>query len=113
MAIRTISRDLANPRVVLVWPKDVLVDDVGTNDSGAHYAYNPNEVNGGIVQPSQISSDVFKAAFGFIPCSDTVARYIMRKVRAPETTEAKLSAAIKAIVKEVLDDNDLVGDYEE
>jgi hypothetical protein len=100
MAVRTISRDEANPRVVLVWPKDVTIDDVHSNERGADYA----QVYGEYVQAAQISTDVFKAAFGFLPLTGSVDRYIMRKACAPETVEQKLMSAIKAIVKDVLDD---------
>ena len=100
MAVRTISRDATNSRVVLVWAKDVMVDDVGSNGDGAHYA-SLDDVN---VVPTQINADTFKAAFGFLPLTGTVCRYIIRKARAPESAEAKLTTAIKALVKDVLDD---------
>ena len=103
MAVRTISRDAANPRVVLVWPANVSVDAVKTNDRGANYAYGDD---GALAVPAQIPSDVFKAAFGFIPLTGNVDRYLMRKAHAPETTETKLTNAIKALVKDVLDNED-------
>lgn len=101
MAVRTISRDKANPRVVLVWPKDIMVDDVKTNDAGANYAL---DHDGNVVVPTQIATDTFKAAFGFVPLSGNAGRYLVRKARAPETVEQKLTTAVKALVKEVLDE---------
>jgi|SRR3990167_5199403 len=100
MALRTISRDKANPRVVLVWSKGVLLDDVKTNGAGADYA---KGYDGVTVVPTQIATDTFKAAFGFVPLSGTKGRYVVRKARAPETVEQKLTTAIKAVVAEVLD----------
>lgn len=101
MAVRTISRDKANPRVILVWPKDTLADDVKTNDAGAHYA---KGADGNVVLPAQINADTFKAAFGFVPLSGNAGRYVIRKAHAPETVEQKLTTAVKALVKEVLND---------
>jgi len=76
MAVRTISRDSACARSVLVWPKGVDVDAVKTNDNEAHYA----KLNGTLVQPAIISVDVFKAAFGFVPMTDSVAEYEITKL---------------------------------
>ena len=101
MAVRTISRDDVANRTVLVWPKTVGLDDVKTNDNGAHYA----KVAGQIVQPAQIPADTFKAAFGFVPLTGSAGRYVMRKAVAPETAEQKITAGIKALVKEVLGDD--------
>jgi hypothetical protein len=98
MAVRTISRDKANPRVVLVWPASVCLDDVKTNDNDADYALD----NGDAVVPTAIPADMFKSAFGFVPCSGTKGRYIVRRAHAPETAEDKLVAGITALVKDVL-----------
>lgn len=76
MAVRTISRDSACARSILVWPKGVNIDAVSTNDNGAHYAV----VNGETVQPVAFSADQFKAAFGFVPLTDSVAGYELYKL---------------------------------
>jgi hypothetical protein len=101
MAVRTITRETANPRVILVWPEYVGKDDVKTNAAGNQYA----KVNGMTVQPASIAADTFKAAFGFVPLSGSCCRYIIRKARAPQTVEDKLTAAIKGVVRSVLDED--------
>ena len=59
-----------NTRVVNVWPKGVSVEAVKTNGNKAHYAY----LDGEIVQPVTLDTDKFKAAFGFVPCTGTIAQ---------------------------------------
>jgi hypothetical protein len=101
MAVRTLSRDASAGRTILVWPKGVLVEDVKQSSYGFHYA----TVNGALVQPAQIPADVFKAAFGFIPVTGSIARYVMRKAVAPQTLEARLASAIRDVVKAELGDD--------
>lgn len=76
MAVRTISRDSACARSILVWPKGVDLNTVKTNDNGMHYA----KLGGKLVQPVTFSADQFKAAFGFIPETDSVASYELYKL---------------------------------
>lgn len=76
MAVRTISRDAVCVRSVLVWPKGVDIADVKTNDNEAHYA----KLDGNIVQPVALAADQFKAAFGFVPTTGSVAAYEITKL---------------------------------
>lgn len=102
MATRVISRDSNNSRVVCVWPRGVDVDDVKVGANDAMY------VNTGdaLVQPALIPTDVFKAAFGFLPLTGSVASYQIHKAVNPETAAEKITNGIKALVKSVLADAD-------
>lgn len=81
MAVRTISRDTSNSRVVLVWPEGVCPDGVAVNNNGAHYAF----VEGAIVQPVALDAGQFKAAFSFVPNSGSIAEYELTKLNDYDT----------------------------
>jgi hypothetical protein len=100
MATRTISRDANNSRVVCVWGKGVLVEDVKVGQNGAMYARDYDTDN--LVTPALIAADVFKAAFGFLPLTGSVASYQMHKAIAAESVEDKIISGIKALVKDAL-----------
>ena len=106
MALRTISRDDGGS-VVKIWPAGVKVADVKVSQTHAasklHYA---NDADGNAITPAMIAADVFKNAFGFVPCTGSVGSYVMRKARANTTSAQKLEAAIKGLVKDALADED-------
>ena len=98
MAVRTITRENKNNRVVNVWPKGVEKADVKVNAAGNEYAL----LDGAPVQPVTIDAHAFKAAFGFVPESGSKGRYIMRKAKAPQSLEDRLASAVRGLVREEL-----------
>jgi hypothetical protein len=100
MATRTISRDANNSRVVCVWGKGILVEDVKVGQNDAMYARDYDTDT--LVQPTLIPADVFKSAFGFLPLTGSVASYQMHKAVAAESVEEKIISGIKALVKSAL-----------
>ena len=97
MAVRTISRDANNSRAVCVWPKGIDVDDVSVGQNDAMYARNDD---GGLVQPALIPTDVFKAAFGFIPNTGAVASYTLVKTVNKVDLADKLAKAIMGLLSD-------------
>lgn len=67
--LRTVSRDKASPRSVLVWPDGVTPDQIKTSVDGVHFAKNDADV---YYTPAIFPADVFKHAFGRLPKTGTV-----------------------------------------
>lgn len=97
MAVRTISRDANNSRAVCVWPKGIDVGDVSVGQNGAMYVCN---ADGDLVQPSLIPTDVFKAAFGFIPNTGAVASYTLVKTVNKVDLADKLARAVMGLLSD-------------
>jgi len=75
MAVRTISRDNSNTHAVCVWPKGVKPADILFSDGEAGNSDGTDAAL--VVEPAE-----FKAAFGFVPLSGSVAEYELLKVRS-------------------------------
>ena len=75
MAVRTISRDNCGSRDVCVWPKGVKPADISFSDGEAGNSDGADAAL--VIEPVE-----FKAAFGFVPLSGSVAEYELLKVRS-------------------------------
>jgi hypothetical protein len=102
MATRIVTRD-DDGSMVNVYPLGVTLDQVleSQTHAGRFYA---KDADDNIITPAMIPADVFKAAWGFVPCTGTKASYTLLKTENKADAGKRLVGAIKDLVADFIDD---------